>query len=65
MSDVFRAIHARDVAASIEEVLLPRLTEALRDRVPGHCMRVSDLDSDVSGQYRPWLRDRGQCGGGS
>ena len=19
----------------------------------------------VSGQYRPWLRDRGQCGGGS
>ena len=47
MSDVFRAIHARDVADSIEEVLLPRLAEALRNRVPGHCMRVSDLDSDL------------------
>ena len=47
MSDVFQAIHARDVAGSIEEVLLPRLTEALQDRVAGHCMRVSDLDSDL------------------
>ena len=46
MSNVFRAMHAHDVAASIEEVLLPRLTEALRDQVPGHCMRVSDLDKE-------------------
>ena len=52
MSDVFRAIRVRDVAGSIEEVLLPRLTEALRNRVPGHCMRVSDLDSDLMGRSR-------------
>ena len=58
MSDVFRAIHARDVAASIEEVLLPRLAEALRDRVPGHCMRVSDLDSDLMAALARALRSQ-------
>ena len=58
MSDVFRAIHARDVAGSIEEVLLPRLTEALRDRVPGHCMRVSDLDSDLMAALAKALRSQ-------
>ena len=58
MSDVFRAIHARDVAAGIEEVLLPRLTEALRDRVPGHCMRVSDLDSDLMAALARTLRSQ-------
>ena len=47
MSDAFRAIGAPEVARSIEELLLPRLSEALRDRVPGHCMRVSDLDPDL------------------
>ena len=58
MSNVFRAIHARDVAGSIEEVLLPRLTEALRDRVPGHCMRVSDLDSDLMAALARALRSQ-------
>ena len=58
MNDVFRAIHARDVAGSIEEVLLPRLTEALRDRVPGHCMRVSDLDSDLMAALAKALRSQ-------
>ena len=47
MSDVFRAIQAADVADRIEALLLPRLTEALRHRAPGHCMRVSDLDSEL------------------
>ena len=58
MSDLFRPIHARDVAASIEEVLMPRLTEALRDRVPGHCMRVSDLDSDLMAALATALRSQ-------
>ena len=58
MSDVFQAIHARDVAGNIEEVLLPRLTEALRDRVPGHCMRVSDLDSDLMAALAKALRSQ-------
>ena len=58
MSHVFQAIHARDVAGSIEEVLLPRLTEALQDRVPGHCMRVSDLDSDLMAALARALRSQ-------
>ena len=58
MSDVFRAIRARDVADSIEEVLLPRLTEALRHRVPGHCMRVSDLDPDLMAALARALRSQ-------
>ena len=58
MSDVFRAIRARDVAGGIEEVLLPRLTEALRNRVPGHCMRVSDLDSDLMAALARALRSQ-------
>ncbi|MDD9980431.1 MAG: ATP-binding protein, partial [Gammaproteobacteria bacterium] len=58
MSDVFRAIHVRDVAGSIEEVLLPRLTEALQGRVPGHCMRVSDLDSDLMAALAKALRSQ-------
>ena len=58
MSDLFRPINANDVASSIEEVLLPRLTEALRDRVPGHCMRVLDLDSDLIAALAKALRSQ-------
>ena len=47
MSGAFRALPASDLARSIEELLLPRLTDALRGRAPGHCMRVSDLGPDL------------------
>ena len=47
MSGAFRALPASDLACSIEDILLPRLTEALRGRAPGHCMRVSDLGPDL------------------
>ncbi len=36
-----------ELAAALEEVLLPRLLSYLRDRGPGHCMRVSDLDLEL------------------
>jgi DNA phosphorothioation-dependent restriction protein DptH len=47
MSAGFRALPCADLTRAVEELLLPRLTAALRDRKPGHCMRVSDLDRDL------------------
>ena len=47
MSEPFRALPASDLARSLEELLLPRLAEAVRRRVPGHCMSVLDLGADL------------------
>ena len=47
MSEPFRALSASAVASSLEELLLPRLAEAVRRRVPGHCMSVLDLGMDL------------------
>ena len=47
MSEPFRALPAADLARSLEELLLPRLAEAVRRRVPGHCMSVLDLGADL------------------
>ncbi len=47
MSGAFRALPASDLTRSIEELFLPALVAALRDRKPGHCMRVSDLGPDL------------------
>ena len=58
MSDGFRALRQHDLARSIEELLLPRLTEALRDRTPGHCMRVSDLEPDLMAALARALRSQ-------
>ena len=56
MSNVFRPLSEHDLARSIEELLLPRLTEALGNRAPGHCLRVSDLTSDLIGTLAKELR---------
>ena len=47
MSSAFRALSNSDVTRAIEELLLPRLANALRDKALGHCMRVTDLDRDL------------------
>ena len=47
MSGAFRPLSALDLAHSLEELLVPRLTEALRDRAPGHCMSVLDLGDEL------------------
>lgn len=47
MSGVFRALPSADLTRAVEELLLPRLSEALRDREPGHCMRVPDLGQEL------------------
>jgi len=35
------------LTVQLERVLLPRLAEHLRSRAAGHCMRVSDLDTEL------------------
>lgn len=47
MSQPFRSLPASDVARSLEELLLPRLAEVVRGRVPGHCMSILDLGEDL------------------
>ena len=47
MSEPFRALPTSDVTRSLEELLLPRLAEVVRRRVPGHCMSVLDLGADL------------------
>ena len=58
MSGVFRALPASDLARSIEELLLPRLTEAVRGRAPGHCMRVLDLGPELMAALAKGLRSQ-------
>ncbi|MEA2562106.1 MAG: phosphorothioation-dependent restriction protein DptH [Acidobacteriota bacterium] len=47
MSTGFRALPNADLTRAVEELLLPRLAGALRAKVAGHCMRVTDLDRDL------------------
>lgn len=47
MSGGFRALPGADLTRAVEELLLPRLAGALREKMPGHCMRVTDLDRDL------------------
>ena len=58
MSGAFRALPTSDLARSLEELLLPRLTEALRGRSPGHCMRVSNLGPDLMFALANGLRNQ-------
>lgn len=47
MSSGFRALPGADLTRAVEELLLPRLAGALREKTAGHCMRVTDLDRDL------------------
>ena len=47
MSGAFRALPSSDLTHAVEGLLLPSLAAALRDRGPGHCMRVSDLGPEL------------------
>ncbi len=47
MSGAFRALPDAELTRSVEELFLPALAAALREREPGHCMRVSDLGPDL------------------
>ena len=58
MSEAFRSLSASDIADSLEELLVPRLTEALRGRGPGHCMSVLDLGSELMVALAKGLRSQ-------
>jgi DNA phosphorothioation-dependent restriction protein DptH len=47
MSQGLRTVQPHDLAAELEQELFPRLAELLRSRGRGHCMRLTDLDSDL------------------
>ena len=47
MSSGFRALPNADLTRAVEELLLPQLAGALRQRLAGHCIRVTDLDRDL------------------
>ncbi|MFF2640285.1 ATP-binding protein [Streptomyces niveus] len=52
---------AQDLRVALEDVLVPRLARLLRERGAGHCMRVTELDSDIAA--RLVLRLRGAVTG--
>ena len=47
MSNGFIPITHKDLNIALEEVLFQELTETLKSRQPGHCMKVTDLDLDL------------------
>ena len=47
MSNAFTKLSLDKLNAAVAGLLCPRLENILRDRGPGHCMRVSDLDDNV------------------
>jgi DNA phosphorothioation-dependent restriction protein DptH len=42
------ALAAETMSAVLEDFLLPKIAADLRMRAPGHCMRVADLDENLS-----------------
>lgn len=47
MSNAFIKLSQDKLNAAVTAFLCPRIEAILRDREPGHCMRVTDLDDDV------------------
>jgi hypothetical protein len=47
MSDAFTKLTQDKLNAAVADLLCPRIDAILRDRGPGHCMRVTDLDDSV------------------
>ena len=47
MSQGLRELTNHELNASLESVLLPRLSKLLAARDLGHCMRVTDLDREL------------------
>jgi len=47
MAQGLQELNSHELSAALEQVLLPWLGEQLRSRQPGHCMRLSNLSSDL------------------
>lgn len=46
-SITFKSISEQELTSALEELLFPKLEEILSSREAGHCMRVSDLSSNL------------------
>lgn len=47
MSQGLRPLHAQELLAELEGLLLPWLQQVLQTRAAGHCMRLGDLDLEL------------------
>jgi hypothetical protein len=47
MAQGLQELNGHELSAALEQVLLPWLVEELRSRQPGHCMRLSNLSTDL------------------
>ncbi|GAB2937002.1 hypothetical protein GCM10027280_26400 [Micromonospora polyrhachis] len=56
MTQGLQEIDPQAIAAELESVLLPRLRRLLSSRGPGHCMRITDLDTDLMARLCGRLR---------
>ena len=48
MSLGLRETHDDDLADALERMLAPRLATLLRNRGPGHCARITDVDAPLA-----------------
>jgi DNA phosphorothioation-dependent restriction protein DptH len=56
MSQGLQELNGHELAAALEQALLPLLAEQIRARQPGHCMRISNLSTDLMGRLCSGLR---------
>ncbi|HJK91076.1 MAG TPA: hypothetical protein RMH85_24470 [Polyangiaceae bacterium LLY-WYZ-15_(1-7)] len=56
MKQGLRELQPYDLAEALERALFPRLAGLLQNRAPGHCMRVTDLDSTLMARLCGRLR---------
>lgn len=56
MISSFKPIQSADVARAVSDRLVPRIAAALKERSPGHCMRIFDLDQDMAATTARALR---------
>lgn len=47
MAQGLQELNGHELTAALEQVLLPLLSDQIRTRQPGHCMRVSNLSTDL------------------
>ncbi|MFD4737000.1 hypothetical protein ACFWNQ_06440 [Streptomyces virginiae] len=51
-----REVREQDLTDALEEMLVPRLAELLRQRQAGHCARITDVDSLLAARLTRGLR---------
>ncbi|HOY67296.1 MAG TPA: ATP-binding protein [Candidatus Ozemobacteraceae bacterium] len=57
MSSGFRTLDQAELMNELEQAAFPQLAAVLRERAPGHCMRVTDLEPVLMGRLAMRLRE--------